>query len=69
MPVEMADTNYNFIGTGYKDSNDAGFVEICILTTSITTTGFTVCPRYVINGSTGSPSQGGQWQVSGIAAS
>lgn len=68
MPVEMADTNYNFIGTGYKDSNDNGFVAACIDTTSMTTTGFRVYTRYVINGSTGSPSQGGQWQVSGIAA-
>lgn len=68
MPVEMANTNYNFIGTGYKDSDDAGFVAVCIDSTSMTTTGFRVYPRYVINGSTGSPSQGGQWQVSGMAA-
>ena len=69
MPVEMADTNYNFIGTGYKDSNDAGFVAVCIDSSSVSTTGFRVYPRYAHNGSTGTPSQGGQWQVSGIAAS
>lgn len=68
MPVEMADTNYNFIGTGYKDSNDNGFVAACIDTTSMTTAGFRVYTRYAINGATGSPSQGGQWQVSGMAA-
>jgi hypothetical protein len=68
MPVEMADTNYNFIGTGYKDNNDNGFVAACIDTSNMSTTGFRVYTRYVINGSTGSPSQGGQWQVSGMAA-
>lgn len=68
MPVEMADTNYNFVGTGYKDSNDNGFVAACIDTTSMTTAGFRVYTRYAINGTTGSPSQGGQWQVSGMAA-
>lgn len=68
MPVEMADTNYNFIGTGYKDSNDSGFVVICIDSSTMSTTGFTVYPRYAHNGSTGTPSQGGQWQVSGMAA-
>lgn len=68
MPVEMADTNYNFIGTGYKDSNDNGFVAACIDTSNMSTTGFRVYTRYAINGSTGSPSQGGQWQVSGMAA-
>lgn len=68
MPVEMADTNYNFIGTGYKDSNDNGFVAACIDTSNMSTTGFRVYTRYTINGSTGSPSQGGQWQVSGMAA-
>ena len=69
MPVEMADTNYNFIGTGYKDSNDNGFVAACIDTSNMSTTGFRVYTRYAINGVTGSPSQGGQWQVSGMAAS
>lgn len=68
MPVEMADTNYNFIGTGYKDSNDNGFVAACIDTSNMSTTGFRVYTRYAINGATGSPSQGGQWQVSGMAA-
>lgn len=68
MPVEMANTNYGYSCSAYKNSTDNGFIVICVLKTSITTTGFTVCPRYAINGSTGAPGEGGWWQVSGMSA-
>ena len=68
LPVEMADTNYHFLGGGSKNSTDNGFIDVNIYNTGITTTGFTAMIRFAYNGSTGNPDERGWWEVKGIAA-
>ncbi len=68
LPVEMADTNYHFLGGGSKNSTDSGFIDVNIYNTGITTTGFTALLRYAHDGSTGNPNERGWWEVKGMAA-